>query len=190
MTLPAGPHAPLASCSTETAEALIETLSARLLGGDSATSVLEGWCRERRLASSAHLVATRVVGPERQPSPVQSQRLDLSDGEVVRYPARPAKLGRPCSLPGRELVRPGSSDERDESCFLDETEIPFGRVVHTLFPRRRNLRLLRLWPQDAGVPGPSEQVFAIEAILSDRSGRPICEVSETYTGAILAIGDA
>jgi hypothetical protein len=72
---------------------------------------------------------------------------------------------------------------------LDGTEAPFGRVVHTLFPKRRNLRLLRLWPRDAGVPGPSDLVFAIEAILSDRSGRPICEVSETYTGAILARGE-
>ncbi|KQO59853.1 MULTISPECIES: hypothetical protein [unclassified Methylobacterium] len=188
MTLPAGPHAPLASCSTETAQALIETLSARLLGGDSATSVLEGWCRERRLASSANLVATRVVGPERQPSPVQGQRLDLSDGEVVRYRHVRLSWGGHVLSQAENWYVPARLT-RKMNLLLDETEIPFGRVVHTLFPRRRNLRLLRLWPHDAGVPGPSDQVFAIEAILSDRSGRPICEVSETYTGAILVRGD-
>ncbi|WP_027174260.1 hypothetical protein [Methylobacterium sp. 10] len=188
MTLPAGRHA-LSTSSSETAEALIETLSARLLDGDSATSVLERWCEERRLASKARLVAARVPCPERGPSPEQIQRLALSDGEAVRY--RHVRLscgGHVLSQAENWYVPARLTTEMN--LLLDVTEAPFGRVVHTLFPKRRNLRLLRLWPRDAGVPGPSDLVFAIEAILSDRSGRPICEVSETYTGAILANGDA
>lgn len=188
MTLPAGRHA-LTTSTTETAEALIEILSARLLNGDSATTVLEGWCEERRLASEARLVATRVPGPERDPSPLQAHRLALSDGETVRYRhVRLSCTGHVLSQAENWYVPARLTAEMNLS--LDVTEAPFGRVVHTLFPRRRNLRLLRLWPRDAGVPGPSDLVFAIEAILSDRSGRPICEVSETYTGAILADGGA
>ncbi|WP_018042724.1 hypothetical protein [Methylobacterium sp. 88A] len=187
MTRPATPLA-LTSRSASDAEALIETLSTRLLNGDSATTVLEGWCEERRLASEARLVATRVPGPERLPSPVQSRRLALSHGEAVRYRhVRLSCAGYVLSQAENWYVPARLTTEMNLS--LDRTEAPFGRVVHTLFPKRRNLRLLRLWPRDAGVPGPSDLVFAIEAILSDRSGRPICEVSETYTGAILARGE-
>ena len=104
-------------------------------------------------------------------------------------PARPAKLGRPCSLPGRELVRPGSSDERDESAPRRDRDSLRPGGPHPV-PQTAKPATASFMAPGCGCSGPSEQVFAIEAILSDRSGRPICEVSETYTGAILAIGDA
>ncbi|CAA2107806.1 hypothetical protein MBUL_04347 [Methylobacterium bullatum] len=188
MTRPAEPLA-LASPSPSDSEALIETLSARLLNGDSATTVLEGWCGERGLAAQPLLVARRVAGPDRRPTAVQSERLKLLSGEAVRYRHVRLSCGAHILSEAENWYVPARlTDEMNR--LLDATEAPFGRVVHALSPTRRNLGVDRLWDAASGIPGPSDLILSIQAILTDRSGRPICEVSETYTGAILARGEA
>ncbi|GJE18951.1 hypothetical protein [Methylobacterium marchantiae] len=124
----------------------------------------------------------------RAPSDVQSERLCLLDDEAVRYRHVSLSCG-PYILSKAENWYVPARLTPEMNRLLDVTEEPFGRVVHALFPKRRNLKVHRLWPKAAGLPGRSDLVFAIEAVLSDRAGRPICEVSETYTGAILALGD-
>ncbi len=186
MTAPAAPTTQDGLTSAEAAR-LIEALSARLLGADSATAVLEAWCAERRLAAEPFLAARRVEGPDLVPSPAQLGRLALPTADRVRY--RRVRLG--C---GGHILSEAENwyvPERltpEMNRLLETTEAPFGRVVHALAPTRRNLRLRRLWGEVDRCPGPADRVFAIEAVLSDRAGRPICEVGETYTGAILALG--
>src|SRR5580692_11918393 len=51
--------------------ALLQTLNAELLSHDSATQTLEHWCDLHRLASPARIVAARVVGADKAPSPEQ-----------------------------------------------------------------------------------------------------------------------
>ena len=170
------------------AERLIETLSGRLLTGDSATAVLEAWCEERGLARAPRLVARRVDGPVRPPNLVQAQRLSLEPGEPVRYRRVRLSCGIHVLSEAENWYVPGRLTP-EMNRLLDVTEAPFGRVIHPLAPTRHNLRLVRLWPPGTDrVPAVSDPLFSIQAVLSDRDGRPICEVGEIYTGAILAGG--
>ncbi|WP_026596827.1 hypothetical protein [Methylobacterium sp. 77] len=190
MSFPAAPLA-VASPSASDAEMLIEALTTRLLSGDSATAILEVWCGERLLAREPRLAAKRVAGPDRQASAAQTAHLKLMPGETIRYRHVSLSCGVHILSEAENWYVPARLTT-EMNRLLDATDVPFGRVVHHLSPTRRNLRVERLWSdaRTRGVPGPSDRIFAIQAILSDRSGRPICEVSETYTGAILARGEA
>src|ERR1700689_4012811 len=55
--------------------ALLQTLNADLLSHDSATLTLERWCDSHRLASPPHIVADRVMGADKKPTPEQRRGL-------------------------------------------------------------------------------------------------------------------
>lgn len=169
-------------------ERLIETLSARLLSAHSATAVLEAWCAERGLADDPRLVAVRLPGPDKPLSPAQRERLAVGPDEPIRYRRVRLTCGAHVLSEADNWYVPGRLTP-EMNAVLDTTQTPFGRVVHPLKPMRRNLGIVTLWnPGEARVPGPSERLFSVEAVLSSE-GVPFCEVAETYTGAVLARGE-
>lgn len=188
-TLPSTAHAEapdLARTRIPEAERMIETLSARLLASHSATAVLEAWCAERGLSADPRLVALRVTGPDKPPSPAQRERLAIGPEEPVRYRrVRLACADRVLSEADNWYVPSRLTPEMN--ALLDETQLPFGRVVHPLSPMRRQLSIRKLWRADSGqLPGASEPLFHVEALLTTGDGTPFSEVAETYTGAVLA----
>ncbi len=169
------------------ARAVIETLSARLLAAPSATAVLEAWCAERGLATDPRIVAVRVPGIDKLPSPTQRERLAVGPDEAVRYRRVRLTCGGHVLSEADNWYVPGRLTP-EMNTALDATQAPFGTVVRPLKPSRRNLSLRMLWrPGEGTAPGPDAPLFAVEAVLST-GGVPFCEVAETYTGAVLAQG--
>lgn len=166
----------------------LHDLCARLLAGPSATAVLEAWCRERGTMAGSALVARVLPGPERLPSPEQRARLELPLGVAARYRrVRLAWGGRVLSEAENWYVPDRLTPAMNR--LLETSDTPFGRVVDPLKPSRRNLGLRLL----AGAEGPARvdphaPLFAVEALLLRADGRPLCEVAETYTAAVLARG--
>lgn len=168
---------------------MIETLSARLLTSHSATAVLEAWCAERGLAQDPRVVARRIPGPDKPPTPAQRARLAVSSNEPVRYRRVRLVCGAHTLSEADNWYVPARLTP-EMNAVLDATETPFGRVVKGLAPTRRHLALRRLWkPSQARLPGPDDLLFSVRAVLSTREGVPFCEVAETYTGAVLARRD-
>lgn len=169
------------------ARAVIETLSARLLAAPSATAVLEAWCAERGLAADPRIVAVRVPGLDKPPSPAQRERLAVGPDEPVRYRRVRLTCGSHVLSEADNWYVP-SRLTPEMNAALDGTQAPFGTVVRPLRPSRRNLSLRMLWrPGEGTAPGPDAPLFSVEAVLST-GGVPFCEVAETYTGAVLAQG--
>jgi hypothetical protein len=168
--------------------AVIETLSARLLAAPSATAVLEAWCAERGLAADPRILAVRVPGIDKAPTPLQRERLAVGPDESVRYRRVRLTCGTHVLSEADNWYVPGRLTP-EMNAALDGTQAPFGAVVRPLKPSRRNLSLHMVWrPGEGTMPGPDAPLFSVEALLS-ADGVPFCEVAETYTGAVLARGE-
>jgi hypothetical protein len=180
--------------------ALIQTLNADILGSRSATSSLETWCRDHRLAADPTIVARAVTGVGRAASGETRQRLEVGPADEIKY--RRVELrcgGRLLSeadnwyVPGR--LTPGMNH------MLETSQTPFGKVVESLEPYRRTFAVNLLWsplprgweqtsawPDDArgrtlAIPAA---VFEHRAVLYTREHRPFSEVDEVYQRDVLA----
>lgn len=167
------------------AAGLAAALRARILAAPSATAVLEAWCAERGLAPELRLVAQRLPAPEKPPSAEQRRRLGVGPDEPVRYRrVRLACGAHVLSEADNWYVPSRLTPEMNRA--LDETDAPFGRVVRPLAPVRRNIGLRLL--EHAARPGRDTPLFAVDAVLASAAGQPVCEVAETYLGAVLGPG--
>ncbi|WP_156453803.1 MULTISPECIES: hypothetical protein [Methylobacterium] len=167
------------------AAGLAAALRARILAAPSATAVLEAWCAERGLAPEPRLVAQRLPAPEKPPSAEQRRRLGVGPDEPVRYRrVRLACGAHVLSEADNWYVPSRLTPEMNRA--LDETDAPFGRVVRPLAPVRRNIGLRLL--EHAARPGRDTPLFAVDAVLASAAGQPVCEVAETYLGAVLGPG--
>src|ERR1700744_2409425 len=63
--------------------ALLETLNADLLSNDSATLTLDRWCDLHSMASPAKIVAERVHGADKEPTPEIRQLLGVGASDSV-----------------------------------------------------------------------------------------------------------
>jgi chorismate-pyruvate lyase len=181
--------------------ALLQTLNAELLSHDSATLVLDRWCRTHRLAAPARIVAERVNDRDRTPTAEQRQLLQLSDTEAVRYRNVRLRCGSHILSEADNWYVPGRLSE-DMNRRLDTTDEAFGRVVQPLHFQRRTLSARLLWwpLPDGWEMGATESedtssnlsipamVLEHRAVLTLPNGTPVSEVVETYTAAILAFG--
>jgi chorismate-pyruvate lyase len=195
--------------------ALIQTLNAELLSHDSATLTLEHWCGTHRLASPPRIVAERVPGADKPPSPEQRRELGIAPAEAVRY-RRVRLLCGDVVLSEAENWYVPARLTPDMNKLLDTTDLPFGRVVQALHFRRHTLSSTLLWsplPEGwemnaaavsahgvsagagVGTTGRDEggadmslppALLEHRAVLSLPDGTPFSEVVETYTGNILA----
>lgn len=195
-TTPAWPDSYVARLE---ALALIQTLNAELLGSRSATITLEGWCRNHRLAPEPRIVADRMTGTDKAPTPEQRQRLQVGGGDTVKYRRVQLRCGaQVLSEADNWYVPERLTPEMNR--ILDTTDTPFGRVVESLEPYRRTFAVTLLWAplpegwerEGAPLPGGTDTPLAIpgavlehQAVLYTRDHKPFSEVSEVYQRQIL-----
>jgi hypothetical protein len=180
--------------------ALIQTLNAELLGSRSATITLEGWCRNHQLAPEPRIVADRVTGMDKTPTPEQRQRLQVGDGDTVKYRRVQLRCGaQVLSEADNWYVPERLTSEMNR--LLETTDTPFGRVVESLQPYRQTFAVKLLWAplpegwERGNAPVPTDTsatlaipaaVFEHQAVLYTRDHKPFSEVSEVYQRQILA----
>ncbi len=179
--------------------ALIETLNAELLSHSSATLTLERWCSGHGLAPEAKLVARLERGVPKWLDESGRERLGVRAGDQVRH--RHVRLfcgDRLLSEADNWFVPSRLTPEMNR--LLDETDTPFGRVVHDLDFRRETLSAKLLWsplPERwdmSSAPLVSsgdrfeapDHILEHRAILRDKAGTPFSFVVETYTRDVLA----
>ena len=124
--------------------ALIETLNAELLSHSSATLTLERWCGGHGLASDAKLVARLYRGISERLEERDRERLAVQTDDQLRY--RHVRLfcgDKLLSEADNWYVPSRLTPEMNR--LLDETDAPFGRVVHDLDFRRETLSAKLLW---------------------------------------------
>jgi chorismate-pyruvate lyase len=178
--------------------ALLETLNADLLGNDSATLTLDRWCEAHRMASPAKIVAERVSGGDKPPTPDIRQLLGVSATDSVRYRHVRLHCGSHVLSDADNWYVP-SRLTPDMNRLLDTTDTAFGRAVQALHFHRRTLSAKLLWwplPQGwemgAALPaagsGPLQvpsQIIEHRAVLSLPDGTAFSVVVETYTNEVL-----
>jgi chorismate-pyruvate lyase len=179
---------------------LLQTLNAELLSHDSATLVLEHWCRIHQLASAPRMVAERVSGVHKAPTEEQRRQLRITATTEVRY--RRVRLlcgGVELSQADNWYVPARLTAEMNKQ--LDTTDTPFGLAVRPLHFQRHTISAQLLWSvlaedwamRPAGAnAGESElcfpaQVLQHRALLMLPDGTPFSEVVETYTSNVLAV---
>ena len=180
--------------------ALIQTLNADILGSASATTSLETWCRDHRLAADPTIVARAIVGRVTPPAPETRQRLEVeSDGEI-KYRRVELRCGSRLLSEADNWYVPARLT-REMNLALETTGTPFGRVVAALQPYRRTVAVTLLWrplppgweQSTAAPPETSGGTLAIppalfehRAVLYTREHRPFSEVHEVYQRDLLA----
>ena len=124
--------------------ALTQTLSAEILGSQSATATLESWCRDHHLADPPRVVAHVARGVHRTPSREQLRRLDVAGERDVVYRRVRLQCGtRILSEAENWYVPARLTAEMNRS--LETSDTPFGRVVAPLQPYRRTFAVRVLW---------------------------------------------
>lgn len=180
------------------AEALVQTLNGQLLAAPSATGVLEKWCGAHGLAGQPRIRAVLDRSARAAPGAEQRERLGVSADEPVRYRKVALMCGdRVLSVAENWFVPARLTPAMLKA--LDETDQPFGAVVAPLGINRRNLGAEQLWHPlaadwiggAAGKPAAAceavpQELLRHRALVFDRTGKPIAEVSETYQRDLLA----
>ena len=199
--MPEWPDTPLARLE---AMALIETLQTDLLSGNSATLVLERWCREHALAEPPQIRARRIDSEQEPPSTATRTELQLRAGEAVHF--RRVELA--CGDHVLSVAENWYVPDRLTAAMnrqLDTTQTPFGKVVQPLHPQRQTLSAQLLWaplppgwemaratradtdtapmPERLAVPAA---LFEHRAVLYVAGHRAIAAVHEVYQRDLLA----
>ena len=181
--------------------ALIETLDAGILGSPSATATLEAWCADHARAAPATINARIVAGPEKPASHEQRERLGVDASEPIKHRYVALSCGPHILSVADNWYVPGRLTPA-MNVALASTDVPFGRIVAPLEPRRRTIAAIRLWTplptgRDQGEPTPDHPDrtlkipdFLLEhrAILYTADRTPFAEVHEHYTSEILNFG--
>jgi chorismate-pyruvate lyase len=177
--------------------ALVETLNATLLASNSATKTLEAWCGAHHMAKDAVLHARLRRDVQKLITPEQRARLKIGPDEAVVYRRVDLACGDHVLSQADNWYVPGRLQPSMEKA-LETSDIPFGRAVQTLHPRRQTFGVDVLWkPLPDGwelTPPPDHTgadlaippvLFEHHAIVYSAEGQPISEVDEHYTNTIL-----
>jgi chorismate-pyruvate lyase len=183
--------------------ALLQTLNVDLLSHDSATLTLERWCAAHALAVPPRIVAERVTGLDKPPTPEQRAELGVSPTETIRYRRVRLRCGAVVLSEADNWYVPGRLTTA-MNAQLDGSDVPFGKVVQALHFRRRTLSSTLLWSplpegweMNSAAAGDGDgdgapRILIPEHLLQHRAvlllpdGTPFSEVVETYTGNVLA----
>jgi chorismate-pyruvate lyase len=181
--------------------ALMQSLNAALLSGQSATTVLETWCADHKMADDPKLHA-KFLSKELKPmTSGQRQRLEIGDDEAVKYRQVELSCGPHIFSRAENWYVPARlTPEMNQ--ILDTTDAPFGRVVRDLLAYRQTFAVEMFWhplpegwegnnpslPVDGPMPSLPipEALFQHQALVLDKQRKPFAEVRETYTREILA----
>jgi len=179
--------------------ALLQTLNADLLSHDSATATLQRWCESHHMAPTPHIVAVRVRVDPKPPSDEQRQALHVAANDSVGYRHVQLSCGALVLSEADNWYVPARLTAQMNQ-QLENSDVPFGVVVHDLHFQRHTLSARLLWmplPPDwemhtadmartSGKLAVPAQVLEHRAVLSLPDGTPFSEVVETYTGNVLA----
>lgn len=177
--------------------ALVETLNARLLASNSATYTLQDWCAAHRMAKDATIHAHLLRDVQKTLSAEDRQRLAIGPHERVIYRRVELVCGdHVLSRADNWYVPARLTPAIDEA--LVTTDIPFGRAIKALQPRRETFAVLILWhPLPDGwemrrMPDnyPNAKLAVPPLLFEHRAlvetnGQPISLVDEQYTSDIL-----
>jgi len=181
--------------------ALIQTLSAKILSSRSATTTLEEWCRDHKLADTPTIVADLVPGTPTPATPEQRQRLQVNEHEPITYRRVRLRCGARLLSEAENWYVPARLTA-EMNRVLETTDTPFGRAVAELEPYRQTVGATLLWSplpdrwESQGTARPPKSggrsltipdaLFAHRATLYTRDHTPIAEVSEVYQRGVLA----
>ena len=174
-------------------------VNADLLSHDSATLTLQRWCGVHHLASPPKIVAARVPGVDKPPTPEQRRELNVAPEDVVRYRRVRLMCGALVLSEADNWYVPARLTP-EMNKLLDTTDIPFGVVVRALHFQRHTLSSVLLWrplPEgwEMSAPGARDtsedrpmpsHLLEHRAVLTLPDGTPFSEVVETYTDKVLA----
>jgi hypothetical protein len=180
--------------------ALLQTVNGRILAASSATRTLEEWCGEHHMAAEPRIVAIRVPGVRKEPSPEQLQRLGVRDASEVEYRRVELRCGTHVFSEADNWYVPARLTP-EMNALLTTTDTPFGKAVQSLAPYRRTIAVTMLWtplppgwelellhprfPRWRTLALPKE-VFQHRAVLYTAEHVPFSEVVETYQSELLA----
>jgi chorismate-pyruvate lyase len=166
--------------------ALMQTLNAELLASRSATTTLRDWCAQHRLAATPEIVAEVLPGSVPATSE-QRARLMVKPEEPIRYRRVRLQCGTRTMSEAENWYVPGrlTADMNDQ---LDGSQTPFGRVIDSLEPYRRNFYMQVHWPfpgRDQPSSAAPATMFEHRAIVYSGSHQPLAEVREIYQSTAL-----
>lgn len=178
--------------------ALIETLNASLLASHSATETLTDWCAEHHMAQEPKIAAHLQRGIMKPISAEQRRALDIRPDEPVVYRRVELACGTHVLSQADNWYVPSRLTPAMNAA-LQSSDIPFGRVVAPLHPRRQTIAVKIFWqPLPHGWemgPPPADRhaqklvipplLFEHRAVLYAADGKPISEVDESYRAEIL-----
>ncbi|MGP8191627.1 MAG: hypothetical protein ACLQLT_03190 [Methylovirgula sp.] len=177
--------------------ALIETLNASLLASHSATETLTDWCAAHHMAQEPKIVAHLQRKIMKPISAEQRRTLDIGPDEPVVYRRVELACGSHVLSQADNWYVPSRLTPAMNAA-LQSSDIPFGRVVSPLQPRRQTIAVRIFWrplPQGWEMrPPPADrhaQNLVIPPLLFEHravlyaAGKPISEVDESYRAEIL-----
>jgi hypothetical protein len=183
--------------------ALIETLNGDLLASRSATETLTEWCAAHHMSAEPKIAAQREKDAAKPVSAAQRQELAIGPDEPVVYRHVNLACGDHILSEADNWYVP-SRLTPEMNAALTSSDIPFGRVVRPLNPRRQTIAVTILWqPLPRGweikpqPPGTADQhliipplLFEHRAVVYRADGKPIADVDESYRADILDFSSA
>ena len=168
----------VSSCTQSQGDLAGERLRSDLLAGTSATQVLTQYCANLKLASPPVIHAVRERANEPAPPEVRALLKARAD-EVVRYRRVHLMCGDQVLSEADNWYLP-SRLTPDMNKMLDETDTPFGAVVHPLGFHRKTL--------EASVVKNETTILRVKALLLTGSDVPFSLVVENYSSVLVAGG--
>jgi len=166
----------------------VHRLSERILGANLATEALEAWCRENAIGDG-RVIALRA--PDPAPETMDEESLE------ALYPYSPDKSARfrcvRLATAGTVIVNAlnwyfPENLSRDICTKLDTTDIPFGRAVKHLHPKRRTFFVRRCAPEqfnDTEEIAPTFTAFEHRAVVYGGNGAPLAIVHERFLASLV-----
>jgi chorismate-pyruvate lyase len=164
------------------AQAQLQALNAELLSTDSATATLERWCAVHKLTAQPRIVAERVPGVDKPPTPELRRDLGVPDTVPIRYRRVRLLCGATVLSEADNWYVPGRLTS-EMNALLNTTNTPFGRAVQALRFQRHIISAKLLWQSSLPLPA---HVLEHRAVLTLPDGTPFSEVVETYTRNVVA----
>ena len=171
---------------------LLERLRSDLIATDSATETLRHWCKRRGIAPDPKINARVVERGQGSISEAIKRRLMLERGDAMYR--RVDLICGDRTLSEAKIWYAPSRLTPQMNELLGTTDTPFGAVVKDLLPRRKTIRVRRLWKAWRQAPGAlsdaercSEMrlevpllVLELSALVTTSENQPIAAVVERY----------
>lgn len=162
--------------------AAYDAFEAELKAGPTATAALQRWCDTHGATGTVRAEVDR--GAERAPSAATYMRLQVKPDEHVAYRRVMLACGGHVLSEADNWYVPSRLTPA-MNVALESGDTPFGAVIAPLGPSRQPISSERLWAEGAALP---DDILRNRALVLDRDGRPLAEVTETYKRTALEFG--